>query len=136
MQIKNLKCTLLSRKVHFVQTLYKGPHYHFKIFFVPDRSLDPLDWVLFGGPSGPGGQGGSDRSGQPSATQIKTVRTIVPHPQRRSHMHLMENDLVLIELQVYCTLLGSTGTESSNKGKGKEPSFSNFQLYICFKLNC
>jgi hypothetical protein len=84
-----------------------GPHSHSNIFVVPVRSLDPLDWVLFGGPSGPGGQGGPDRSGQPSATQIKTVRTIVPHPQRRSHMHLMENDLVLIELQVRYTTLHS-----------------------------
>jgi hypothetical protein len=56
------------------------------------RSLDPLDWVLFGGPSGPAG-------GRKAATQIKTLRSIVPHPNRRAHMHLTENNLVLIELQ-------------------------------------
>ena len=54
-------------------------------------SLDPVNWVLFGGPAG----GNLDVNG----TQIKTVRDIVSHPQNRRSQHLFSNDLALVRLE-------------------------------------
>ena len=54
-------------------------------------SLDPVNWVLFGGPAG-GNLG-------VNGTQIKTVRDIVSHPQNRRSQHLFSNDLALVRLE-------------------------------------
>jgi secreted trypsin-like serine protease len=54
-------------------------------------SLDPLSWVLFGGPAG------GDLA--VNGTQIKTVQDIVSHPQTRRSQHLFSNDLALVRLQ-------------------------------------
>merc|ERR1719264_1622459 len=54
-------------------------------------SLDPLSWVLFGGPAG------GDLA--VNGTQIKTVQDIVSHPQTRRSQHLFSNDLALVRLE-------------------------------------
>ena len=54
-------------------------------------SLDPINWVLFGGPAG--------GSLAVNGTQIKTVQDIVSHPQTRRSQHLFSNDLALVRLQ-------------------------------------
>ena len=59
------------------------------------RSLDPLEWVVFGGPSSStGGEGGP-------GTQIKTVKSILPHPSARGNKYTLENNIALIQLQVH-----------------------------------
>ena len=58
------------------------------------RSLDPLEWVVFGGPSGSTGVEGGP------GTQIKTVKNILPHPSARGNKYTLENNIALIQLQV------------------------------------
>ena len=67
------------------------------------RSLNPFEWVVFGGPSGDTlRKGGTD-------TQIKTVKNIIPHPDANLNVTadgsgdikpLFRYNLALIELQV------------------------------------
>ena len=52
-------------------------------------SPDPLEWVLFGGPSG---------NKADNATQIRIVRDIVSHPRAHQAQHLVSHDLALVRL--------------------------------------
>jgi len=54
------------------------------------RSLEPAEWVVFGGPSGPTGG---------KSTQIKTVSGIYLHPLHRSLQHSDQYNVALIKLQ-------------------------------------
>jgi hypothetical protein len=58
---------------------------------VSQISLDPKEWVVFGGTPGssPLGQG---------ATQIKMVKNLVGHPLARQGPHFMDKDYLLVEL--------------------------------------
>nr|CAD7264850.1 unnamed protein product [Timema shepardi] len=55
-----------------------------------DKSLSPNSWVVFGG--------GSMFDRDKPDTQIREVRTIVPHPQVKYNQFLYNHDIVLIEL--------------------------------------
>ena len=75
---------------------------------VKEKSLDPQEWVVFGGTPGssPLGHG---------ATQIKMVKHLVPHPLAKQGPQFMANDYLLVELlqplsldsQVQATCLAS-----------------------------
>ena len=52
-------------------------------------SPDPLEWVLFGGPSG---------NKADNSTQIRIVRDIVSHPRARQSQHLVSHDIALVRL--------------------------------------
>ena len=54
-------------------------------------SLNPLEWVVFAGPSG------YNPSASESA-QIKLVKTILGHPESRRGQHLVTSDLALVEI--------------------------------------
>nr|CAD7447545.1 unnamed protein product [Timema bartmani] len=55
-----------------------------------DKSLSPNSWVVFGG--------GSMFDTDKPDTQIREVRTIVPHPQVKYNQFLYNHDIALIEL--------------------------------------
>ena len=52
-------------------------------------SPDPLEWVLFGGPSG---------NKADNSTQIRIVRDIVSHPRAHQAQHLVSHDAALVRL--------------------------------------
>ena len=58
---------------------------------VQSKSLNPLEWVVFGGPSG------YNPTASESA-QIKIVKNIVSHPNAKYGQHLVTNDIALIEV--------------------------------------
>ena len=53
-------------------------------------SLNPLEWVVFGGPSG--------NNPQDKSTQIKIVRNILSHPSTKIGQHLSTYDVSLVQL--------------------------------------
>ena len=58
---------------------------------VQSKSLNPLEWVVFGGPSG------YNPTASESA-QIKIVKNIISHPSAKYGQHLVTNDIALIEV--------------------------------------
>ena len=58
---------------------------------VQENSLNPLEWVVFAGPSG------YSPSASESA-QIKLVKSILTHPLARRGRHLVGQDLALVEI--------------------------------------
>lgn len=58
---------------------------------VQENSLNPLEWVVFAGPSG------YSPSASESA-QIKLVKSILTHPLARRGRHLVVQDLALVEI--------------------------------------
>jgi len=58
---------------------------------VANISMDTQEWVVFGGTPGSSPLGHS-------ATQIKIVKSLIPHPRAKQGSHLMDNDFLLVEL--------------------------------------
>jgi len=64
-------------------------------------SADPLQWVLFGGPSG---------NRQDNKTQIRIVRDIISHPWARKDQHLNAYDVALVRLHDPLQFSGEVGS--------------------------
>jgi len=58
---------------------------------VQSKSLNPLEWVVFGGPAGY-----NPRASE--SAQIKIVKNIISHPSAKFSQHLMTHDIALIEI--------------------------------------
>jgi len=58
---------------------------------VKSVSMNPLEWVVFGGPAGY-----SPRASE--SAQIKIVKSIISHPNAKQSQHLVTNDIALIEI--------------------------------------
>ena len=58
---------------------------------VQSKSLNPLEWVVFGGPAGY-----NPRASE--SAQIKIIKNIISHPNVKYSQHLVTNDIVLIEV--------------------------------------
>ena len=79
---------------------------------VKSVSMNPLEWVVFGGPAGY-----SPRASE--SAQIKIVKSIISHPNAKQSQHLVTNDIALIEIHealklnslVNAISLTSTGIE-------------------------
>ena len=80
-------CSMFIRKPHAPSPVLLIASYS----CVSRISLDPKEWVVFGGTPGssPLGQG---------ATQIKMVKNLVGHPLARQGPHFMDKDYLLVEL--------------------------------------
>merc|ERR1719330_2291331 len=70
-----------------------SPKWLITSFSCLSSNMDPLEWVLFGGPSG------YNPSSTDQATQIRTVKKVVPHPLSRRGLHLTSHNIALVELQ-------------------------------------
>lgn len=57
--------------------------------------MDPLEWVVFGGPAGPST---NSEDGLSNGTQIKMVRRMISHPAANFRQGLRTADVALVEL--------------------------------------
>ena len=79
---RKASCTVTIFSPYWLVTSYTCVH---------QNSLNPLEWVVFAGPSG------YSPSASESA-QIKLVKTIVTHPGARRGQHLVTSDLALVQI--------------------------------------
>ena len=81
----------VKRKASCTVTIFSPRWMVTSLTCVKDNSLNPLEWVVFAGPSG------YNPSASESA-QIKLVKTILGHPASRRGQHLVSSDLALVEI--------------------------------------
>ena len=81
----------VKRKASCTVTIFSPRWMVTSLTCVRENSLNPLEWVVFAGPSG------YNPSASESA-QIKLVKTILGHPGSRRGQHLVTSDLALVEI--------------------------------------
>ena len=81
----------VKRKASCTVTIFSPRWMVTSLTCVKENSLNPLEWVVFAGPSG------YNPSASESA-QIKLVKSILGHPASRRGQHLVSSDLALVEI--------------------------------------
>ena len=81
----------VKRKASCTVSIITARHMLTSFTCVHDNSLNPLEWVVFAGPSG------YSPTASESA-QIKLVKNIMSHPWARRGQHLTNHDIAIIEI--------------------------------------